>query len=215
MGNVTLNLRIAGLIVRHAIIQNDFLVPDNNSVQAHGTANIRTLLSGLPHLLAAEASATNKGNIERQARVNKTVYKGYFDEVPNKPEMSAQTPLFGLIMDSAAGILGNSGGIKNFTRGLLDVNVTDLIPVLGLETDINNNGNSPLLDMLGMKACRALAQTREVNIPITLAPRNSHLIKRAPAFQPHQCNSVRELSASRRATAQHVSKPFYRATNRT
>lgn len=186
-GNVTLNLKVAGLIIGHATILDVFLVPGNNSVTARGTANLRTIIANLPLILAAEAQAISKGNIELQASGNKTVYKGegiyYFDDVLNKLELSASMPILKLLLDSAGGLLGDlggSGGIggllgglsggtagQNLSETLKTKNITDLIPLLlGPETGDNSNGNSSLLSLLGMRAYNGF--TKRNTLPTVL-----------------------------------------------
>jgi len=171
----------------YAQINDAFLVPGNNTVIARGAADIKTMLKNIPLIIAAEAAAIAKGNIELSASGNSTVYNGihidYFERVLNKLDMTAQMPILSVLLDTVGGFLGNNGGITNILDFLKGINITDLLPLimnLGGSGGGDNSSGSSLLTILGLKAKRHIQHLPvRLPVPITVKVRRD-----ADSFSP-------------------------------
>jgi hypothetical protein len=130
---VTLNLIVGGVVIGQATILNALLTPGNNTVQARGTADIKTALKNLAVILKSQIMPLMNGNVEISASGNSTIYQGqhipYFEDVLNNLTLTTQTPLLSLLLGSVGGIL-QSGALNNLTSLLSGLNLTSLIPIL-------------------------------------------------------------------------------------
>ncbi|OGM49896.1 hypothetical protein ABOM_001520 [Aspergillus bombycis] len=139
LGNVTLNLKTADIIIGQGYLENVVLKPGNNTMPLRATLNIRTVLENLIDIVGAQASALMDGKLEISASGNSTVYNGkhipYFEEVLNNLTITARVPIMTILSDTLAG-LRNSGlldglnGAMGSAGGLLG-NVANLSNILG------------------------------------------------------------------------------------
>ncbi|KAJ5355537.1 uncharacterized protein N7496_012749 [Penicillium cataractarum] len=97
LGNVTLNLMSADLIIGQATILNVILKPGNNTVSLRGRIEISTVLENLSEILAVQKAALVDGNLELSASGNSTIYNGvhikYYEQVLNNLTLVTRVPI--------------------------------------------------------------------------------------------------------------------------
>ncbi|KAI9925892.1 hypothetical protein MW887_005698 [Aspergillus wentii] len=113
LGNVTLNLKTAGLIIGQGFLDNVVLKPGNNSMPLRATLSIQTVLENILDILSAQKSALTDGELEICASVNSTVYNGkhitYYEEVLNSLTLTARVPIIKVLTDTVQGLSQDSG----------------------------------------------------------------------------------------------------------
>ncbi|KNG87591.1 hypothetical protein ANOM_005441 [Aspergillus nomiae NRRL 13137] len=137
LGNVTLNLKTAGIVVGQGYLENVVLSPGNNTMPLRATLDIRKVLANLIDILGAQVSALMDGKLEISASGNSTVYDGkhipYFEEVLNNLTITTRIPIMTILSDTLAGwresgfldglngTLGNLGGLLGKAENLSDI----------------------------------------------------------------------------------------------
>ncbi|GAB1198105.1 hypothetical protein APSETT444_007413 [Aspergillus pseudonomiae] len=139
LGNVTLNLKTAGIVVGQGYLENVVLSPGNNTMPLRATLDIRKVLANLIDILGAQVSALMDGKLEISASGNSTVYDGkhipYFEEVLNNLTITTRIPIMTILSDTLVGwresgfLDGLNGTIGNL-GGLLG-NVENVSGILG------------------------------------------------------------------------------------
>lgn len=241
MGNVTLNLKTAGIIVGSATILDVYLTPGNNSVVANGKADLLTLIKNLPLVLQAQSQALSKGNIELQANGNSTIFDGvhieYYERVLNNLELSASMPVLGLLVDSLGGILngGGEGGLLGGLGGLLGnlgggggngtgnstggiAGLTDLVSNLNvseiLPSLLGDDFNlGTLIGLLGKRAQKRMSQPVKLDWAVTTDVKGSarKAKREAEALAEYEQKRTDVVEIAKRYTGTEAYKKFVAA----
>ncbi|KAB8217296.1 hypothetical protein BDV33DRAFT_232910 [Aspergillus novoparasiticus] len=118
LGNVTLNLKSANVVIGQGYLDNVVLSPGNNTMPLRATLNIRTVLENLLDILGAQASALMDGKLEISASGNSTVYNGqhipYFEEVLNNLTITTRVSIATIL--SVLQAVAGKDGTKKFRK---------------------------------------------------------------------------------------------------
>lgn len=135
LGNETLNiLGPDKLILGNGTIENVYIKPGNNTFNARGYLDLRTLLLNLQSIIAYQATALAEGNLQLGASGNSTIYNGehidYYEEILNELELTGTVPLISILANSFSQFIGGGlGGLRNLTEQL-GINLTQIMEIL-------------------------------------------------------------------------------------
>ncbi|KAJ5601227.1 hypothetical protein N7510_010761 [Penicillium lagena] len=127
MGNVTLNLQSAGLIIGQATSYNVLLRPGNNTIELRGWVDIDTVLDNLLEILGTQMSALLGGDLELSATGNSTIYDNhhihYYEEILNNLTLTTRVPFMKLLMDTIHGMThsNSSSNSSSLQEGIQQV----------------------------------------------------------------------------------------------
>ncbi|KAJ5807956.1 hypothetical protein N7474_009225 [Penicillium riverlandense] len=108
MGNVTLNLQSAGLIIGQATSYNVLLRPGNNTIELRGRVDIKTVMDNLLEILGTQMAALLGGDLQLEATGNSTIYDNqhirYYEEILNNLTLTTRVPILKILMDTLDGV---------------------------------------------------------------------------------------------------------------
>ncbi|KAE8381650.1 hypothetical protein BDV26DRAFT_278645 [Aspergillus bertholletiae] len=120
LGNVTLDLKTANIVVGQGYLDNVVLSPGNNTMPLRATLSIKTVLENLVDILGAQATALMNGKLEISASGNSTVYNGkhipYFEEVLNNLTLTAQVPILTILRETVLQGVAGKDATKKFRK---------------------------------------------------------------------------------------------------
>jgi hypothetical protein len=127
LGNVTLNAKVANLIIGKVSLFNVFVPPGNATLPYRGELFLATMLRELPTVLTSQIGPVLSGSVEIIASGNSTMVNGehipYLEEVLNSISLTARIPLGQLLRDVVNSFVGEGssglGGIVDAISGLL------------------------------------------------------------------------------------------------
>lgn len=138
-GNLTLGLSSGSLAIGHVTLNNVALYPGPNSVAFKGYLNLKTLFSNLGTVLASQAQALSKGNIDLNATATSVIVNGehipYVENVLTQRTLTFSINAVTLVADVLASLL--HGNKKS-----LDTLIQDIVGNKTLMNEISNNWNN-------------------------------------------------------------------------
>ena len=108
-GNLTMNILIGGINVGTAQIDNILAPPGTSYYPARGILNFDIVVQNAVKILAAEADALQKGNLDLTATGNASTFNAvhipYMEAVLGDAELTAQVPLGLVVAETIQGWL--------------------------------------------------------------------------------------------------------------
>jgi hypothetical protein len=105
---MTWDLRIGGVKLGNATLQDVILNPGSNIIPARGVLDVKLALKHLRKIIASEKAALKKGNLPISATGNTMVYNGqhidYYEKNLKKFTLTAPLSIVSVLVDTLKGL---------------------------------------------------------------------------------------------------------------